>query len=174
MRFDNLGLIACVDKNWAIGYQNDLLFHIREDMRRFTSMTTGNIVVMGRKTLESLPNSRPLCNRTNIVLTSKAIDLDGILVAHSIAEILNLVSTYHSMAYVIGGGQLYRAMLPYCSFAEITKVEDASPVADCWLPSLHDNPEWCISNESKDFWSSEYHTSYRFIRYDRVKAFHSQ
>lgn len=163
----NLGLIACVDKNWAIGYNNRLLYCVPEDLKRFKELTTGNIVIMGRKTLESLPNHRPLPNRTNIVVTRQQFDVEGAIVVHTVDDAIDIVSKQSALAYVIGGGEVYRTMLPYCSFAEITKIDDASSDADTWLPSLDTNPEWDIVRESGTYQSSNLQIPYRFVRYGR-------
>lgn len=83
-----MNLIAAVDNNWAIGKNNQLLVRIPMDQKFFREMTTGKVVVMGRKTLESFPNSRPLKNRTNIVLThNPSYEVEGAVVVHSLDEL---------------------------------------------------------------------------------------
>ena len=87
-----MNIIVAVDKNWAIGYQNKLLNSIPEDMKFFRETTTGKVVVMGRKTLESFPNGRPLKNRVNIVITNqKDYQVPGAIVLHSVEEALDYV-----------------------------------------------------------------------------------
>ena len=84
-----MNLIAAVDKNWAIGLNNKLLVSIPEDMKFFRKTTTGKVVVMGRKTLESFPNGLPLKNRVNIVLTSdKNYKVKDAIIVHSMDELL--------------------------------------------------------------------------------------
>ena len=84
-----MNMIAAVDSNWAIGNKNQLLVSIPADMKMFRQETTGKVVVMGRKTLESFPNQKPLPNRTNIVVTrNKSYKVDGAIVVYSIEELL--------------------------------------------------------------------------------------
>ena len=90
-----MNIIVAVDKNWAIGFENKLLNSIPEDMKFFRETTTGKVVVMGRKTLESFPNKRPLKNRTNIVITrQKDYQVDGAVVLHSVEEALDYLKQF--------------------------------------------------------------------------------
>ena len=110
-----MNLIAAVDKNWAIGKNNELLVSIPNDMKMFRQMTTGKVVVMGRKTLESFPNGLPLKNRVNIVLTkNQNYQVKGAIIVHSVEEVLEELKKYDSEdVYVIGGEQIYRQMLGF-------------------------------------------------------------
>ena len=119
-----MNLIAAVDKNWAIGYQNKLLTSIPEDMKFFRQTTTGKVVVMGRKTLESFPGKKPLKNRTNIVLTKNpSYQAEGAIVVHNEDELREELKKYDSNElYVIGGGSIYEMLIPYCDTAYITKI----------------------------------------------------
>ena len=122
-----MNLIAAVDNNWAIGFQNSLLVRIPEDQKWFRETTTGKAVIMGRKTLESFPNKAPLKNRTNIVIT-KDMDykVDGAIVVHSIEESIEAAKDFSDEdIFVIGGESIYRQMLPYCNVAHITKIDYA-------------------------------------------------
>ena len=88
-----MNLIVAVDENWAIGYNNELLVSIPDDMKFFRETTTGKVVIMGRKTLESFPGGRPLKNRVNIVITKKEdYEVDGAVVVHSVEEAVNEAS----------------------------------------------------------------------------------
>ena len=120
-----MNLIAAVDRNWAIGYKNELLVRIPEDQKWFRETTTGKAVIMGRKTLESFPNKSPLKNRLNVVITSDMnYSVPGAVVVHSIDEAVEAVRDYaDDDVYVIGGESIYRQMLPLCSTAHITKVD---------------------------------------------------
>ncbi|MDU5215697.1 MAG: dihydrofolate reductase, partial [Finegoldia magna] len=106
-------VILAVDRNFAIGKDGDMLFSIPEDMQRFKELTTGNIVIMGRKTLESLPDSKPLPNRTNIIVTSK--DLDGMLCVKNEEELLRTlkeINPDHKMTeYLIGGANTIESLI---------------------------------------------------------------
>ncbi|MDD6235172.1 MAG: dihydrofolate reductase, partial [Lachnospiraceae bacterium] len=132
-----MNLIAAVDKNWAIGYKNELLVRIPEDQKWFRETTTGKAVIMGRKTLESFPNKSPLKNRLNVVITSDTnYNVPGAVVVHSIDEAVEAVKDYpDDDVYVIGGESIYRQMLPLCRTAHITKVDYAYQ-ADAHFPDL--------------------------------------
>ncbi len=132
-----MNMIAAVDKNWAIGLNNKLLVSIPEDMKFFRQTTTGKVVVMGRKTLESFPNGQPLKNRTNIVLTTdRSYQVKDAIIVYSLEELLEELKKYPSEdIYVIGGESIYRQLVDYCDVAHITKIDYAYE-ADSWFPNL--------------------------------------
>lgn len=139
-----MNLIAAVDRNWAIGRNGKLLVSIPQDMVYFRQMTTGKVVIMGRKTLESFPKKKPLRNRAeNIVITRQTdYQAEGATVVHSVEEALNAAARYDTRdVFVIGGGEVYRSLLPYCDTAYITKIDFAYD-ADTRLPDLDHDPEW--------------------------------
>lgn len=141
--------IVAVAENWGIGKDGDLLFSIHQDMRRFRTLTSCMTVVMGRKTLESLPGGKPLPKRRNIVLTSRAEPIEGVEIAHNIDEVLALVADDPTEeVYVMGGGQVYAALLPHCEKVLLTKVF-ASPEADTFFPDLDADSAWKIAEESE-------------------------
>ena len=144
-----MNLIVAVDKNWAIGYQNKLLVSIPEDMKFFRNETTGKVVVMGRKTLETFPNGLPLKNRTNIVLTRNPdYKVKGAEVCGSVEEALELISAYPPEdVYIIGGDTIYKQFLPYCDTAHVTRIDHAY-MADAWFPNLEQDPEWELTGRS--------------------------
>lgn len=146
-----MNLIAAVDSNWAIGYQNKLLVSIPDDMKLFRNTTQGHVVVMGRKTLESFPNGRPLKNRVNVVLTSdKSYKVEGAIVVHSLEELDAELEKYDSdEIYVIGGESIYRQLLDRCNRAYITKIEYEYQ-ADAHFPNLDEKPEWRMVSESEE------------------------
>ena len=114
-------IIAAVDEKWGIGKGMNLLFRISEDMEFFKEKTMGKPVVMGRKTLESFPNAKPLKNRKNVVLTTdKNFKCDGTEIVHGIKTIVEKYGGDDT--FVIGGGEVYKQLLPYCDSAYITKV----------------------------------------------------
>ena len=104
-----MNIIVAVDKNWAIGKDNKLLVSIPADMKMFRQETTGKVVVMGRKTLESFPNGLPLKNRTNIVLTgNKDYNVKDAIIVHTVEELLEEIKKYPSEeVYCIGGFATY-------------------------------------------------------------------
>ena len=154
-----MNIIVAVDKNWAIGFENMLLNSIPEDMKFFRETTTGKVVVMGRKTLESFPNKRPLKNRTNIVITrQKDYQVDGAVVLHSVEEALDYLKQFKSEdIYVIGGASIYEQMLPYCDVAHVT-VMDYAYQADTWFPNLDKMEEFVVAadSEEKTYFDLEY------------------
>ncbi len=160
-----MNLIVNVSKNWAIGKENGLLFHISQDMKYFKEHTTGKTVVMGRKTLESLPKGNPLPNRKNIVLTrDENFIKDGVTVYHSIDELLKNIGIAESFdTYVMGGESIYRELLPYCSMAFVTKVDEDIEDADAFMVNLDDEPGWEIQEESETFEEKGY--KFRFVTY---------
>jgi len=163
-----MNLIAAVDQNWAIGNKNQLLVKIPADQKFFRETTTGKVVVMGRKTLESFPNGLPLKNRTNIVLTrDKNYEVKDAIVLHSLEELREELKKYPSEdIYVIGGETIYRQLLDDCDVAHITKVEFAYD-ADAYFPNLDELPEWKITADSEE--QTYFDLEYYFYKYEKVK-----
>ena len=163
-----MNLIAAVDKNWAIGLNNKLLVQIPDDMKFFRQTTTGKVVVMGRKTLESFPNGLPLKNRTNIVLTKdKNYRVKDAQMVYSLEELLEELEKYPSEdIYVIGGESIYRQLLDHCDVAHITKIEYAYE-ADAWFPNLDELPEWEITADSEE--QTYFDVEYYFYKYEKKK-----
>lgn len=130
-------MIVAVDENWAIGNGNQLLCHIPEDLKYFKKKTTGKVVIMGRKTLESLPGGKPLPNRTNVILTSDmAFKKEGCLVVHSVEEVLALKEKFDDADLMVtGGASVYKQLLPYCDTCYVTKIHDRFE-ADTFIPNL--------------------------------------
>ncbi|MBQ7447658.1 MAG: dihydrofolate reductase [Eubacterium sp.] len=142
-----MNLIVAVDRNWAIGKDNSLLESIPDDMKFFRETTTGNVVVMGRKTLESFPGGRPLKNRTNIVLTNnRAFEREGAIIVHSMDQLDDVLAQFDSdRIFVIGGASIYRLLLNRCDTAYITKIHNEYE-ADTWFPNLDEKPEWELAS----------------------------
>lgn len=146
-----MNMIVAVDSNWAIGHKGKLLVSIPEDMQFFRRETTGKVVVMGRKTLESFPNGLPLKNRVNVVITKdKEYNVKDAIICHSIEEALEVLKQYNDEdIYVIGGESVYRQFLPYCSVAHVTKI-NYSYDADTYFPNLDEMDEWTIEESSDE------------------------
>ncbi len=163
-----MNLIAAVDQNWAIGNKNQLLVKIPADQKFFRETTTGKVVVMGRKTLESFPNGLPLKNRTNIVLTrDKNYDVRDAIVLHSLEDLREELKKYPSEdIYVIGGETIYRQLLDECDVAHITKIDFAYD-ADAYFPNLDEMPEWKITADSEE--QTYFDLEYYFYKYEKVK-----
>jgi len=143
--------IVAVDNNWAIGFQNDLLVKIPNDQKNFRRITTGKVVVLGRKTLEGFPNGLPLVNRTNIILSrNKSFNVKGATVVHDMDELKEVLSQYDTDdIYIIGGESIYKSLVPYCDEAIVTKL-DYSYQADSYFPDLDKLPEWEMVEESEE------------------------
>lgn len=136
--------IVAVCDDWGIGLDGGMVVRNREDMRHFVSCTTGRPVIMGRRTLESFPGGRPLKNRRNIVLTRDPGFLcEGAEVVHGVEEALRAVEG-EDEAWVIGGGEVYRQLLPLCSRAVVTRNHCVRRV-DAHFPNLDASPDWTVS-----------------------------
>jgi dihydrofolate reductase len=161
-----MNLIVAVDKNWAIGRNNKLLVSIPADMKFFRETTTGKVVVMGRKTLESFPGGKPLKNRVNVVLTrDAAYKADGAVVVHNMDELHAELAKYASEdIYVIGGESIYRQLLDECDVAHITKIDFAYE-ADAWFPNLDELPQWQITADSEE--QTYFDLEYYFYKYEK-------
>ena len=161
-----MNLIVAADKNWGIGKDNKLLVSIPSDMKFFRQETMGQVVVMGRKTLESFPNGLPLKNRTNVVLTSdKNYQVKDAVIVHSIDEVLEELKKYDDdEIYVIGGGKVYEELLPYCDVAHVTKIDFAFE-ADTHFPNLDEDTEWEITAASDE--QTYFDLEYTFVKYER-------
>lgn len=143
--------IAAVSGNWGIGKNNDLLFRIPEDQKFFRMTTMGHTVVMGRKTLESFPGGKPLKNRTNIVLTkNENYAPENVVVCRTVEEVLGILNQHESENFVIGGGEIYKTLLPYCSKAIITKI-DAVCEAEVFFPNLDEDSNWVLTEKSEEY-----------------------
>lgn len=161
-----MNLIVAVDANWGIGKDNKLLVSIPADMKFFRTQTTGKVVVMGRKTLESFPNGLPLKNRTNIVLTrDPGYQAKGAIMVHSVEELLKELEKYDSEdIYVIGGDSIYKQLLPYCHVAHVTRIDYAYE-ADSYFPNLDEMPQWEITARSEE--QTYFDLEYEFVKYER-------
>ena len=158
--------ILAADKNWGIGYNNKLLVSIPSDMKFFRQTTTGKVVVMGRKTLESFPNGLPLKNRTNIVLTGNPeYKVKDAVSVHSKEELMKELEKYDTEdIYVIGGESVYRMMLPYCDTVYVTKIDRAFQ-ADTFFPNLDQMEEWELAEEGEE--QTCFDLEFCFTRYER-------
>lgn len=146
-----MNLIACTDLNGGLGLNGNLLFHIPEDLKRFRKMTSDKIVVMGRKTLESLPGAKPLPNRTNVVLSRGNIKIENAEVINSVGEFLKKYDAQNNPdIFVIGGAQIYRALMPYCKYAYITRVEETRP-SDAYIKDFDNLENFVLAERSPTY-----------------------
>ncbi len=159
-------IIAAVDNTWGIGRENKLLIPLKPDLIRFKYITKGKTVIMGRKTLESLPGGKPLPMRRNIVLSRSADKIPGVEYAFSIDEVLSLIKDLpEDEAAVIGGSSVYAQLLPHASYALITKIhKNLSP--DCFFPNLDEHPGWIMTQKEEDLVYEG--TQFCYTRYEKL------
>ena len=159
-----MNLIVAVDQNWAIGKDGDQLVYLKEDLKRFRTLTSGHTVILGRKTLATFPGGRPLKNRRNLILSrNPQFQAEGAEVFSSVEE---LVKQADGDAFVIGGASVYEQLLPYCHTAYITKIHAGFP-ADTYFPNLDQSGEWEVSEESESL--EQDGISYHYVTYSRIQ-----
>jgi dihydrofolate reductase len=155
--------IVNVTENWAIGRDNRLLFPLRADLKRFKELTMGHAVVMGRKTLESLPGRKGLPGRRNLVLThDESFTAPNVETVHTP---LQAVFATGAEDFCIGGESVYRLLLPACDRVYVTKVL-ATAEADAFFPDLDADPQWRIESESEIM--EENGVRFQYVDYVRV------
>ena len=154
--------IVCVDKNWGIGKDNDLLFSLPTDMKFFRQTTLGKTVVMGGNTLRSFPGGNPLKNRQNIVLSRTQVRDDCIIVPTVDALKEEMKARAGEDIYVIGGAQIYEMLLPFCEEVLVTQVE-ADGGATAFYPNLDKNADFTKIFEGER--QEENGLSFRFTTY---------
>ncbi|MCX4323687.1 MAG: dihydrofolate reductase [Lachnospiraceae bacterium] len=161
-----MNAIVAVDNNWAIGSKNNLLVRIPADHKNFRQETTGKVVVLGRKTLETFPQGMPLPNRTNIILsTNPNYQVKDAVVVHDKEELDAELKKYPTEdVYIIGGESVYRMMLPECSVVHVTKI-DHDYEADAYFPNLDKDDAWEITAESEE--QTYFDLPYYFVKYER-------
>ena len=136
-------LIVAVYDDWGIGRDGTQPVALSADRRFFRETTRGAMVIVGRRTIQDFPGQKPLPGRINVALTRTAAEIPGFTVCRSPEEAVELAKTA-GRAMVIGGGSIYRQMLPYCDKAYVTKVH-ARPESDTFFPNLDDDPQWALS-----------------------------
>ena len=144
-----LKLIACVDKNFGLGYEGKLLFRIAEDMKNFRALTLNNTVIYGRRTLATLPNCKPLDSRRNIIFSRSVKNISGAEIVHGVEDLWDALSvgnnyalrlTPYALNFVLGGGEIYTELLPYAMEIYLTVV-DAEKISDVKFPPFADEFE---------------------------------
>ena len=163
-----LKLIVAVDNEWGIGLDDQLLYRIPEDMSYFKERTENNVIIMGRKTFESLPKKKPLPNRVNIILTRQDMKRENdVVICHSIDEVLDKIVNIDKEIYIIGGAEIYKHFLNYCSKALVTKI-NASVQKNKYFPNLDELDNWELVKES----DSRMHNgiTYKFTEYQNNKV----
>lgn len=138
-----MNLIVAVYDDWGIGRDGTQPVALSADRRFFRQTTKGAMVIVGRRTIEDFPCKQPLPGRVNVALTRTAQEIPGFTVCTSPEEAVRLAKCAES-AFVIGGGSIYRQMLPYCDAAYITKVH-TTPKSDTFFPNLDEAPDWQLA-----------------------------
>ena len=155
--------IVAVDENWGIGGDGKLLFHLKADLARFRALTLDHTVIMGRKTLLSLPGGRPLPGRRNIVLSrDPSFAPQGAEVVRSAEEAAHMAE---KDAFCIGGGSVYRQMLPWCDRIYVTRVLASAP-ADTFFPDLERDPHWQVTERSEVM--TENGVRFQYVTYSKI------
>ena len=167
---NDLILIASADRNWGLGKDNKLLKRIPEDLKRFSELTRGNAIVVGRKTLESFKDKKPLPDRINIVLTKdKDYACEDAVIVHSIKELINTIKELDKNIYVCGGETIYKQLLPYCGLALITQIDEEYE-ADTYLVNLDNNSDW-KKTVTGEWQESRAGVRFRYVEY--IKSEHN-
>lgn len=138
-----MDLIVAVYDDWGIGRDGTQPIALSADRKFFRETTRGAMVIAGRRTIADFPGQKPLPGRVNVALTRQEIDIPGFTVVHSPEEAAAQARTAEQ-AFVIGGGSVYRQMLPLCRKAYITKVH-CNPESDTFFPNLDEDPQWTLS-----------------------------
>ena len=131
-----LKLIACVDKNFGLGYEGNLLFHIAEDMKNFRALTLNNTVIYGRRTLATLPNKKPLDSRRNIIFSRSLENIEGAEIVHGVEDLWQILSV-GDKNFTIGGGEIFNELLPYATEIYLTVVNEEK-ISDVKFPTFAD------------------------------------
>lgn len=159
-----MNLIVAADKNWAIGKGGDQLCYLKEDLKRFKELTSGHTVILGRKTLATFPGGRPLKNRDNLILSRNSdFQAEGARVFH---DVESLLAAAPADSFVIGGGSVYKALLPYCDTAYVTKIDHVFPDADTFFPDLDADPAWRVVSAEEPL--EQDGLVYRYVTYKRI------
>ena len=159
-----MNLIVAVDRNWAIGKDGDQLVYLSEDLKHFKALTTGHPVILGRKTLATVPGGRPLKGRRNMILSrSPGFAPEGAEVFQNLPALLEAAP---EDAFVLGGASVYAALLDKCGTAYVTRIEASFPGPDCFFPNLDRLPQWHVTDEGPTL--EEQGLRFRYVTYRRT------
>ena len=164
-----ISAIVAVDRDWGIGYQGQLLEHLPPDMKYFKEVTENHMVICGRKTWDSIPK-KPLTRRLVIVISNKGFKVEPGAVfldmPYAMTHINQVKDDDEQEWFVIGGGEIYKQLLPYCNRVYVTKIEKSHKDVDTYFPNLDKDPQWEVSTctELRDYGN----IPYAFLAYDRI------
>jgi dihydrofolate reductase len=160
----NLTIIAAMSENRVIGRDNDLAWHLPDDLKRFKELTRGHHVIMGRKTFESV--GKPLPGRTNIIVTNqKDYKAPGCIIVHTLKEAIQKAEN-DSQPYIIGGGKIYDQALPLCDTIELTHIH-AHVEGDTYFPEVDTNKWQIVAKESHPA-DDKHEFAFDFLTYHRI------
>lgn len=162
---NNLTIIVAAGENNAIGKNNDLIWHLSDDLKHFKALTNGHHIIMGRKTFESFP--KPLPNRTHIVITRQTEFKvpDGVIVVNNMKDALDAASN-DQQPFIIGGGEIYKQAMPLADKLEITRVHANFENADTFFPEI-DNTKWKEVSRTTHDSDDKHQFAFSFITYLR-------
>lgn len=174
-----ISAIVAVDNDWGIGFNGDLLEHIPADLKHFKELTLGNIIVMGRKTWDSLPK-KPLSNRHNVIISSTLPSTQFPQIITNMEIPVTIITLddfinggrplkkrqYPTDVFVIGGGQIYEELLPYCERVYVTKIFKDHENIDTYFPNLDELDEWTLGESSEVYEYNDF--TYQFCQYNRL------
>lgn len=156
-------MIAAAAENNALGKENDLVWHLPDDFKRFKKLTTGHHIIMGRKTFESFP--QPLPNRTHIIITrNKDYKAKGAVVVHSLERALEIAKG-DPQPFIIGGGEIYKLALPHSDKIELTRVHSDFK-ADTFFPEI-DETNWSLVKEEYHPADENHKYAFTYLTYER-------
>jgi dihydrofolate reductase len=167
-----ISAIVAVDNDWGIGFNGDLLEHIPADLKYFKALTSGNTVVMGRKTWDSLPK-KPLPNRYNYIITHNPPEGMAINVIDNLSVCMtmeylkdNILTQNDRETFIIGGGQIYKELLSLCDRVYVTKINKSHENIDTYFPNLDELDEWTLGESSEVYEYNDF--TYQFCQYNRL------
>lgn len=155
--------IVAVYEDWGIGRDGTQPLALTADRKFFRKMTTGACVIAGRRTVEDFPGKKPLPGRTNLMLTRSGSAPEGFELVSSVEEAVERAKEFGTV-FIIGGGSVYKAMLPYCDRCIVTKVH-ANPGSDTYFENLDEHPDWCLTQVLES--GEEGGIAYEFCVYER-------
>ena len=156
-------LIVAVYDDWGIGKDGTQPIALSADRKFFRETTKGAMVIAGRRTIADFPGQKPLPGRVNVALTRSGQEIPGFTVCATVDEAVQLTKTAQR-AMVIGGGSIYKQMLPYCDTAYVTKVR-VTPESDTFFPNLDEDPQWHLAEILQS--GEENGIAYEMCRYQR-------
>lgn len=160
-----ISFLVAMDQNNVIGYNNDIPWHLPRDLRFFRELTTGHTIIMGRKTYDSI--GKPLPNRRNVVITRQNVELpDEVEVIHDLNTLYEWhKENPHEELFVIGGGNIFKQVLPHADRMYITLIEDTFE-GDTYFPDFPEE-EWTLTEKEKGEKDEKNPYDYYFLQYDR-------